>query len=55
MQWNIPGTVITAPIAEVEQIEEKLRSIFQNCLLVSIPTQMRNVLRASARHLIDNQ
>lgn len=28
MQWNIPGTVITAPLAEADQIEEKLRSMF---------------------------
>ena len=28
MQWNIPGTVITAPLAEVGQVEEKLSAMF---------------------------
>lgn len=28
MQWNIPGTVITAPVAEAGQIEEKLSAMF---------------------------
>ena len=28
MQWNIPGTVITAPVAEADQIEEKLSAMF---------------------------
>ena len=28
MQWNIPGTVITAPLAEAGQIQEKLNAMF---------------------------
>ena len=28
MQWNIPGTVLTAPLAEAGQIEEKLTAMF---------------------------
>lgn len=28
MQWNIPGTVLTAPLEEASQIEEKLRAMF---------------------------
>lgn len=28
MQWNIPGTVLTAPVAEVGQTEEKLSAMF---------------------------
>ena len=28
MQWNIPGTVLTAPLAEAGQTEEKLTAMF---------------------------
>lgn len=28
MEWNIPGTVITAPIDQAEQMEEKLTAMF---------------------------
>lgn len=28
MQWNIPGTVLTAPLAEADQVQEKLNAMF---------------------------
>lgn len=28
MQWNIPGTVLTAPLEETEQIQEKFNAMF---------------------------
>ena len=28
MQWNIPGTVITAPLAEAGQMQEKFNAMF---------------------------
>ena len=28
MQWNIPGTTITAPLAEADQIQEKFSAMF---------------------------
>ena len=28
MQWNIPGTVLTAPLEEADQVQEKLNAMF---------------------------